>query len=91
MVLEMKDKDFYLEIWKEREHICESCGVHLSSEPLTIYFDHLLEKSKYPELRHEKANILLVCLECHDKKTRGFPTQKHQQKINLVKSLIEKK
>jgi 5-methylcytosine-specific restriction endonuclease McrA len=68
-------------IWKKRPHECESCGRFLGNEALSSYFDHLLEKSTYPELRYKEENIFLVCVECHDKKTRGFPTDKHKEAI----------
>jgi len=67
-----KDWLFFLEIWEEREHICKNCGYFLGNEPLTLFFDHLLEKSKYPDLRYEKENIMLLCWQCHSAKTNGF-------------------
>lgn len=76
-----EDKAFYLSIWNSREHRCESCGAHLGREPLSIMFDHLLEKKPYPQLRHVHKNIFLVCSNCHHKKTNGFPTPKHKEAI----------
>jgi 5-methylcytosine-specific restriction endonuclease McrA len=49
-------------------------------------FDHLLEKSKHPELEWEPDNILLVCLECHGCKSRGIISEKYAEKINFVKT-----
>ncbi len=67
-----KDWEFYISIWDERLHICENCSCSLGSEPLTIFFDHILEKSKHPALRYEKNNIWLLCWECHTNKTNGL-------------------
>ncbi|MEK6879613.1 MAG: HNH endonuclease signature motif containing protein [Nanoarchaeota archaeon] len=75
------DWHFYLEIWNERPHLCENCGQWLGNEPLTLYFDHLLEKSKYPDLRYEKENIMLLCWQDHSSKTNGFPPEKVKQNI----------
>lgn len=83
-----KDREFYQSIWSSRSHWCESCDKKLPNEPKTWMFDHLLEKSKYPDLRHEPDNIILVCFECHEKKTNGFPTAKHLEHINRMKSFI---
>lgn len=67
--------------WKQKPHKCESCGAYLGSENKTIFHDHLLEKSKYPEYRFEMWNLYMVCLKCHDEKSRGFPTEKHRVAI----------
>lgn len=64
-----KDLAFYAKIWISRPHRCVNCDKYLGFEPLTIFFDHILEKSKYPELRWEESNIQLLCFECHQIKT----------------------
>lgn len=78
----IKDKDFYIEVWKKRfcldaeglptqEYIgipkCEVCGTRLSDIPNLMYFHHILEKRNFPELRHEEWNIAIVCPVCHNK------------------------
>jgi len=78
--------NFFMSIWAKRSHKCEHCGKWLGKEPRSYMFDHLLEKSKYPKLRLEEDNILLVCLECHDNKTRGIISEKYQEKINFVRT-----
>ncbi len=75
---------FFMNIWAKRPHVCEHCGKWLGKEPRTYMFDHLLEKCKYPELRLEEDNILLVCLQCHDLKSRGIISEKYQEKINFA-------
>ena len=81
-------KEFYFKIWNSRPHICVSCGCSLGNELRSYHIEHLLEKSKYPELIDEPLNIMLVCLDCHTKKTNGNPTKKHQEEINKVKELF---
>lgn len=84
-----KMQEFFYEIWNKRIHRCESCNAYLGSVPHTYNFDHLLEKSKYPELRLEELNIFLCCLSCHEKKTNGHPTEIHLKAINDLKQLYE--
>lgn len=63
------DEAFYLEIWAERkEHNCEVCREWLGYHPYNWMFDHIKPKSRFPELRHEKSNISLLCLQCHSQK-----------------------
>jgi len=75
---------FFMYIWRDRRHKCEICNALLGSEPRSYMFDHLLEKSKYPELKWEPDNICLVCLACHDNKSRGIISDKYREKINFV-------
>ena len=58
-------KDFFLEIWKERPHYSEISKQFLGNEPKTLYFHHLLLKSKYPEAMYDKENIVLLTAEEH--------------------------
>lgn len=76
-----------MEIWKERPHVSEVSGTPLYGEPLSIYFDHLLEKETYPQYRYEKWNIALVTWEEHDLKGKGFPLPKHQELIGRAKNI----
>ena len=80
----LKMQEFFLSIWKKRPHKCENCNKYLGNEPLSYMFDHLLEKSKYPELELEEDNIMIVCLECHDNKTRGFLSNLVKERIKIV-------
>lgn len=61
-----KDKFFYSQIWKDRDHICFESNVLLKGEILSTYFNHILEKSIYPEYRWEIWNIKLVSQEVHE-------------------------
>jgi len=81
MALLQTDAAFYWSIWEERTRQCESCSAPLGPKLLNYYFDHLLEKQTYPELRHEKDNIMLVCGDCHTLKTDGHATAVHKQRV----------
>jgi 5-methylcytosine-specific restriction endonuclease McrA len=74
----------FMSIWEKRIHRCQHCGDSLGSEPRSYMFDHILEKSKYPQLSLEEENIWMVCMSCHDNKTRGIISEKYQEKINFV-------
>jgi len=56
---------FFLEIWGEREHVCYETGTYLGEEPNTMFFHHLLFKSKYPEYCFLKENIVLLLPDIH--------------------------
>lgn len=70
-----KDENFYLDIWNKRPHYCVECGKYLGKsfydeegKPINLYrYAHIIPKSKYPYLRHCKANLMLLCLNCHTK------------------------
>lgn len=83
-----KQYNFFLSIWRKRSPYCAICGRYLGREPLSYMFDHILEKSKYPALKYEESNIVLVCLDCHDKKSRGFTNDKYEELIKKVKNLF---
>lgn len=85
-----KQFKMFFDIWSKRRHYCESCGLWLGNEPLSIFFDHILEKSKYPEFALMENNIYLCCGECHTKKTNGFPTENHKKAIKNIKNLLSK-
>lgn len=77
-----------MKIWNSREHKCQVCGKWLGREPLSLYFEHLIEKKPHPELRHVEENLLLVCSDCHHKKTNGFPMPKHKEAIEKAKEKL---
>lgn len=57
---------FFVALWEKRPHISEISGTYLGKEPLSVYFHHILAKSKYPELALKEDNIILLTLEEHD-------------------------
>lgn len=59
-------KDFFLQIWRKRPHYSEVSGKWLGSEPLTIFFHHILPKEKYSGASLDEENIVLLTLEEHE-------------------------
>ena len=77
---------FFLQIWKTVEKKCQSCGRNIYGPPKPLYFDHLLEKNKYPEFRFERENMYICCGDCHAKKNIGNPTAKHKLAIQIAET-----
>ena len=82
-------KAFFLQIWGKRPHYCVICGAGLGNEPHSYNFDHVLEKSKYPHLKYEEKNLELLCLECHDCKSRGIFPASYAVIIEKAKKLFK--
>jgi len=59
-------QQFFLRIWKKKLHYSEVSMDYLGSEPLTVFFHHILPKEKYPEAQFDEENIILLTLEEHD-------------------------
>lgn len=81
-------KEFFLEIWNERyPHKCFICGKDLGNTPKTYMFEHALEKGveKYKHLAYNKDNIFYICLEDHDRKSRGFMPDFYKEEIEKLK------
>lgn len=85
--LRQQDQAFYERIWANRPHFCQVCRSWLGNIINKMFFDHLLEKSKYPQFRHREENIALVCPTCHGCKTNGHPKTKH---VLLIEEAREK-
>ena len=85
-----KLREFFFSIWNKRYHYCVICGRWLGDEPLSYMFDHILEKDKYPDLKYEEENIALLCLDCHDCKTRGIFPGTYAILIEKTKKLFGK-
>lgn len=80
-------KQFFMNYWRaHKPHVCENCNVHLGKEPLTYMFDHVLEKSKYPHLAFEEENIMYLCLQCHDNKSRGNLSFVMEERMEYLKN-----
>lgn len=80
--------NLFLEIWNERPHRSQISGDWLGREPLSCMFDHLLEKSKWPQFKYDKRNIILLTCSEHSAKTNGWPLQKHKEAIENAKKLL---
>ena len=55
----------FKKIWKERPHRSEISNVYLGKKALSVYFHHILPKNKYPEIRMDKENIILLTIDEH--------------------------
>lgn len=75
----------FMEIWKERPHYSQISGKWLGNEPATCMFDHLLEKNEHPVWKYEKENIILITCEEHQRRTNGWPLEKHERAIEKAK------
>lgn len=60
----------FKEIWQERDPWCEWCGESIIEFNVSNYH-HIKPKSKFPELRLEKSNIVKICFGCHFKEHNG--------------------
>lgn len=57
----------FMDIWHKRRHYSEISGRWLGKEPLTIFFHHILPKSKYPDAMFDEENIILLTVDEHAK------------------------
>lgn len=81
--------EVFQEVWRDNpQRLCQSCGKKIYGANKPLYHDHLLEKSKYPQFRLDKRNLLLVCGDCHQRKSMGFPTEVHKLAIEKAKQLL---
>lgn len=87
--LSRRDRELWAEIWVERPHSCYNCDCYLGEEPLTLFFDHILEKStdRYAHLRYVKENICLLCWDCHTNKSMIKKLIKLREEI--IKKLMQ--
>lgn len=61
----IKMADLFILIWNKRRHYSEISNVYLGTEPLTIYFHHILAKNKYPEAKFDEENIIILTPDEH--------------------------
>lgn len=54
-----------LDIWDNREHVCEVCSLSLGDYPNPSFFSHLLPRGAYRLFKNRRDNIRLVCAKCH--------------------------
>ena len=60
-----EDHLFFTQIWKKRPHRSEISGTYLGKEASTAFFHHILPKNKYPKIRTDEENIILLTLDEH--------------------------
>lgn len=78
-----RDIAFYMEIWKEREHVCQNCGSRMLMV-CTFLFHHILPKRPrggYPQYRYCKWNVWLLCWRCHDQHDNMNPDSTTIEKL----------
>lgn len=80
--------ELFLQIWTNRPHKSEVSGEYLGSEPLTIFFHHILSKEKYPEAAFDEENIILLTLDEHTNVESNI--YKYDTINERRKSLLEK-
>jgi hypothetical protein len=85
-------QELYDKLWLKlpRRKTCSCCGTVIYGDNKTIYWDHILDKSVYPDFALEEWNLLFVCGDCHAQKSMGHPTEKHQKIIAEVKENCRK-
>lgn len=76
--------------WEKSNKRCSCCNSKLPKDFCTYMVDHLLEKGVYPQFSLSEDNMYIVCFDCHNKKTNGYPLEKHkiaikEAKIKLLK------
>ena len=67
LIIEEKSsmREMFLRIWKQRPHKSEISGERLGTEPLSIFFHHILPKEKYKDTMLDEENIILLTLDEH--------------------------
>ena len=67
LIIEEKSsmREMFLGIWKKRPHKSEISGERLGTEPLSIFFHHILPKEKYKQAALDEENIILLTLDEH--------------------------
>jgi hypothetical protein len=58
--------EFFQLLWKKLPHYSMISGKYLGSEPLTVFFHHILPKEKYPQACFDEENIILLTLQEHE-------------------------
>lgn len=58
-----KWRDLRARVLKERGKVCVSCGATVK-----LQVDHILPRSKYPDLEYEFSNLQVLCAVCNNNK-----------------------
>ena len=67
LIIEEKSsmREMFLRVWKQRPHKSEISGERLGTQPLSIFFHHILPKEKYKDAALDEENIILMTLDEH--------------------------
>jgi 5-methylcytosine-specific restriction endonuclease McrA len=82
-------KELFRKIWREREPECSVCEEPLYDPPKSYYFSHVLPKGTYPEFKLFPENIILLCLDCHQKLDHNTHLAKQDRAFDWVFALKE--
>ena len=80
--------EFFLQIWKKRQHLSEVSGLPLVGEALSVYFHHILPKEKYPQAALDEENIILLTLNEHDQVEKDIY---RYEEVNKRREQLKKK
>lgn len=80
-------KLFYDLLWSKlpKDKRCTSCNIPIYGDNKPLYWDHLIEQQKRPDLIYEEGNMYFCCGECHQLKTNGYPNENHKQAMMMAK------
>lgn len=81
-------KEFFLQLWKKLPHYSQVSGKYLGSEPLTVFFHHILPKEKYPQACFDEENIILLTLEEHEQVELDMY---RYEEVNTKRNYLKKK
>ena len=81
-------REFFLQLWKKLPHYSQVSGESLGSEPLHIFFHHILPKEKYPEASLDEENIILLTLDEHSNVENDM--YKYEE-VNIKREQLKKK
>ena len=76
------------EIWSERPHYSEVSWTSLGKEISSVFFHHILPKSKYKEAMFDKDNIILLTWDEHSS-VESNPTK--YEEINKRRQKLKEK
>ena len=80
--------EFFLQIWRKKLHYSEVSMDYLGREPLSVFFHHILPKSKYPQAEFDEENIILLTWQEHDQ-VETDPTR--YEEVNKRREKLKKK
>ena len=80
--------EFFLQIWRKRLHYSEVSMDYLGREPLSVFFHHILPKSKYSQAEFDEENIILLTWQEHDQ-VETDPTR--YEEVNKRREKLKKK
>jgi len=90
LIIEEKSsmREMFLGIWKKRPHKSEISGERLGTEPLSIFFHHILPKEKYKDAALDEENIILMTLDEHSNVENDIY---HYEEVNKRREYLKEK